>query len=117
MDFIKNSIDTLRQEGYRDEQIAVLVRYRGDLEPIQKALTGYDVRVHPVHSFKGLEMEVVFLPHLQKTFSREDEETSERWLLYMALSRARSRLYMSYCGRLPRAYEALRREDLADFVE
>jgi superfamily I DNA/RNA helicase len=43
--------------------------------------------------------------------------TSELRLLYMAMSRARSRLYLSYSGRLPPAYDVLRKQNLADFLE
>jgi len=94
MEQIKNTIDILKREGFRDEQIAVLARYRQDLDAIQAAVKGYGVRVSPIHSFKGLEMEAVILPHLQKTFrdGQSDHEASERRLLYMAMSRARERL-------------------------
>lgn len=118
MEFIKNNIDTLRQDGFRDEQIAVLVRNRGDVDPLNNTLhyRGYEVKVNPIHSFKGLEMEAVILPHLQKTFLNEDNEAAERRLLYVAMSRARERLILTYSGRLPRAYEGLRDGGLADFL-
>jgi superfamily I DNA/RNA helicase len=76
------------------------------------------VRVQPVHGFKGLEADVVFLPHLQQTFLRQEDDhvTAERRILYMAMSRAREKLYMTYFGKLPRPYEDLRRQSLADFV-
>jgi superfamily I DNA/RNA helicase len=70
------------------------------------------------HGFKGLEVDVAFIPHLQRTFQREEQEyvTAERRILYMAMSRAREKLYMTYFGKLPRPYEDLRRQNLADFV-
>jgi hypothetical protein len=34
----------------------------------------------------------------------------------MAMSRAREQLYMTYFGKLPRPYEDLRHQNLADFV-
>jgi hypothetical protein len=34
----------------------------------------------------------------------------------MAMSRAREKLYMTYFGKLPRPYDDLRRQNLADFV-
>lgn len=116
--YIKNTVDTLRRDGFRDEQIAILARYRNDLEPIKNAMKGYDVMVNPIHSFKGLEMEVVFIPHLHKTFSKEGEdfEATERRLLYMALTRARSQLFLTYSGKLPKVYEQLREAELADFL-
>ena len=118
LDFLKNRIFSLRQEGYRDKQIAVLVRYAQRIRGIRERLRGLDVRVQPIHGFKGLEAEVVFIPHLQQTFLKEDEEdlAAERRILYMAMSRAREKLYMTYFGKLPRPYEDLRRQGLADFV-
>jgi superfamily I DNA/RNA helicase len=118
LDFLKNRIFSLRQEGYRDAQIAVLVRQSQSVRPIRERLRGLDVRVQPIHGFKGLEAEVVFLPHLQNTFRREEDDyvAAERRILYMAMSRAREKLYMTYFGKLPRPYEDLRREHLADFV-
>jgi superfamily I DNA/RNA helicase len=118
LDFLKNRIFSLRQDGYRDGQIAVLVRQSQSIRPIRDRLRGLDVRVQPIHGFKGLEAEVVFVPHLQNTFRREEDEyvTAERRILYMAMSRAREKLYMTYFGKLPRPYEDLRRQNLADFV-
>ncbi len=43
------------------------------------------------------------------------DEAGERRLLYMAMSRGRERLVMPYSGRLPGAFEELRRQGLADF--
>ncbi len=55
---------------------------------------------------------------VQNTFRREEDDyvAAERRILYMAMSRAREKLYMTYFGKLPRPYEDLRREHLADFV-
>jgi Nuclease-related domain/AAA domain/UvrD-like helicase C-terminal domain len=118
LEFIKNKIFSLRQAGYRDNQIAILVRYHNSLQPIRNAMKGLNVRVQPIHGFKGLEVEAVFIPHLQRTFLKEEQEyaTAERRILYMAMSRAREELYMTYFGKLPRPYEDLRRQNLADFV-
>jgi superfamily I DNA/RNA helicase len=118
LEFIKNKIQYLRQDGYKDHQIAVLVRYTNSLKDVQNAMKGYDVRIHPIHGFKGLEVDAVFIPHLQKTFQREEEEyiTAERRIIYMAMTRARKQLCMTYFGKLPRPYEDLRHASLVDFV-
>ena len=117
LDFLKNKIFALRQDGYRDNQIVILVRYHHSIQPIQKAMKGLDVRIQPIHGFKGLETEVVFIPHLQRTFQKEDEEylTAERRILYMAMSRAREKLYMTYFGKLPRPYNDLRQQESCRF--
>lgn len=112
LETIKKEITLLRQDGYNESQVAVLARYRRDIEPIKKALQGTQVRVEMIHSFKGLEMEGIIIPHLHSTFINADDETGERRLLYMALSRARSRLVLTYAGRLPAPYDELRRQGL-----
>lgn len=114
---VKNIVTTLLQEGFPEKQIAVLLRYRRSMEEIQKALQGSGVWINMIHGFKGLEAEAVIIPHLEDTFVRSEEDAGERRLLYMAMSRARSRLYLTYSGKLPSAYEVLRRQGLADFVE
>jgi len=118
LEFIKERIVMLHQEGYRDDQIVILTRYKNTINTIQNAMKGFNVGIHVIHGYKGLEKEVVFIPHLQKTFQKEDEEyiTAERRILYMAMSRAREQLFMTYFGALPRPYEDLRKNSLADFV-
>jgi hypothetical protein len=112
---IKTIVESLLNDGYHEAQITVLVRYKSDIAPINEVLSETDVEVHPIHSFKGLEREVIIIPHLQNTFTRVDEEVAERRLLYMAMSRARSRLYMTYSKRLPKPYYHLRDRKLVDF--
>ncbi len=113
---IKNAVASLRQSGIQEKQIAVLIRYKRDLYGVKKLLQGTEVMVAPIHSIKGLEMEGVIIPRLHTTFQEFEGDTNERRLLYMAMSRARSSLIMTYSGRLPGAYEVLRTENLADFI-
>jgi superfamily I DNA/RNA helicase len=115
--YIKNTILALRQEGFPERQIVILVRYKRDMDNIQRELRGSGASVYMIHSFKGLEMDAVIIPHLQSTFINSDEEVAERCLIYMAMSRARSRLYMTYTGKLPQAYRDLRSQGLVDFIE
>jgi superfamily I DNA/RNA helicase len=115
--YLKNTVASLRQPGFAEKQIAVLVRYRRDFDAVNNILRGSGVSAYMMHSFKGLEMEVILIPSLHTTFARLEEEGSERRLLYMAMSRARAKLYMTYSGKLPQPFELLRKQDLADFVE
>jgi superfamily I DNA/RNA helicase len=112
---IKVLIDLLKTDGYREEQIAVLTKIKKDLEPIRNVLKGSNVLLHLIYSFKGLEMEAVILPHIHRTFIDPEEEASERRLMYMAMTRARSRLYLTYSGTLPEPFDDLRSQNLADF--
>ncbi|MEJ5203076.1 MAG: 3'-5' exonuclease, partial [Anaerolineales bacterium] len=117
LEYVKNTITALQNGGIPEKQIAVLVRYRSDKTTAEKALAGTGVEVHPIHGFKGLEVEAVILPHLQSTFSNEHEEGSERRLMYVAMTRARSRLVMTYSGRLPAAYQELCKQGVVDFLQ
>jgi superfamily I DNA/RNA helicase len=72
------------------------------------------VRVMTMHAAKGLEFEAVFIPGLEDGLvpmksmdvllgnseenSREVDEEEERRLLYVALTRAKSRLFLSHCS-------------------
>ncbi len=114
--YIKNTIASLHQEGFADKEIAVLVRQNRELAAVQNILRGSGVNAYTMHRFKGLEMEVILISGLQTTFVNPEEESNERRLLYMAISRARSRVYLTYSGRLPQAFETLRKQGLADFV-
>jgi hypothetical protein len=114
---LNSIVDSLKTDGYRDNQIAILVRNSADRAPLENIFKRRGVLVHPIHSFKGLEREAIIIPHLHKTFTKPDEETMERRLMYMAMTRARLHLYMTYSGRLPKYYAQLREQGLADFIE
>ncbi len=72
---------------------------------------GNGVSIMTIHSAKGLEFDVVFLPRLEEEVlphrsALEDEEEleEERRLFYVAVTRAKDRLYLSYTkakGRKP----------------
>ena len=104
-------------DGLKPEQIAVLVYYKTDVDRVRGLLAGTGVFVNTIHGFKGMEMEAVIIPMIEKTFTRPDNEIADRRLLYMAMSRARSRLYLTYTGRLPKPFEELHRQGLADRLE
>ncbi|MCF0143197.1 MAG: ATP-dependent helicase [Parasporobacterium sp.] len=64
------------------------------------------VNIMTMHASKGLEFDIVFLPELNSTViphakaeTKEDME-EERRLLYVAMTRAREKLYMSYVSRM-----------------
>lgn len=73
------------------------------LEDIAEEEQGNQVVLMTVHASKGLEFPVVFItaleddifPHLYSKEEKNDEE--ERRLFYVAITRAKERLYLSYC--------------------
>jgi len=72
------------------------------LEDITEDVEGNHVYLMTVHSSKGLEFPVVFVtaleddifPHMYSKEEKNDEE--ERRLFYVAITRAKERLYLSY---------------------
>ncbi len=69
------------------------------------------VKLMTIHAAKGLEFEVVFIPRLEeevlphrRTLEDDSELEEERRLFYVAVTRAKERLYLSYTrdrGRRP----------------
>lgn len=98
------------------EEIAILYRNRYIIKALEKLLNEYGIEYHKkeeesngvalytVHSAKGLEWEVVFIPTLLEgvfpnVIDSENLEEEKR-LYYVACSRAKKYLYLSY----PRYY-------------
>jgi len=110
--WVRNEVDALIAAGTKPGQIAVLTRYGAQAKRLQQALQGTGVSTGTFHRQKGLEYSVVFLSHLDATFGKrasENEETlsAERRLVYMAMTRARRRLYLSHSGSWPRELASL----------
>jgi hypothetical protein len=104
--FIRMEIERLLQKGYHAEEMVVLHRRRPGVRKLTEHLRGLDVDVSTLHALKGLEFEVVFLSQMQETFpfgleAPEQHLSEERRLVYMAMTRARERLYLNYEGRWP----------------
>jgi len=123
INFISDTIQALRSQGLRDNQIGVLVRFRDDIDRLKTRLKGFDGEVSTIHAFKGLELEAVILPFLHRTFDfsendpqRQSKESQERRLYYMGMTRARNYLYLSYMNDLPAVFQELHKGGLVDFV-
>ncbi|MCX7975580.1 MAG: UvrD-helicase domain-containing protein [Bellilinea sp.] len=123
INFIAETIQTLRSRGLRDDQIGILFRFKDDVEKLKPRLKGLNVQISTIHAFKGLELEAVFIPALQRTFDfaendpqKQAKEAQERRLFYMGMSRARNYLYLSYINELPAVFQDLQKRGLVDFV-
>jgi superfamily I DNA/RNA helicase len=118
-EFTREEIRRLFLEGYRADQIAVLCRRRSGVKSLTAALQGLGVNVDTFHAFKGIEFDVVFLSQMDECMldrnGQSDEQVSEeRRLIYMAMTRARDRLYLSTCGPWPQLLEpAMEHGDLS----
>jgi superfamily I DNA/RNA helicase len=128
--WLENRLKELLSDGVRPEEIAVFERETATLEATAAAMrkAGLPVRrlsdhtdraavaFGTMHAAKGLEFRVVFVMRLDQLFRQasrwrlpEDEqrryEASEMRLLYVAMTRARDRLYLEYRYPLPKDLE------------
>jgi hypothetical protein len=116
-------VRTQAAEFAKDRSVAILAR---TWALAQRAASGLNYRkleaemhtwnpgpriwVGPYHAAKGLEFDAVIMPYLNDdtvpwpdvvaAFAREEADAREARLLYVALTRARSELLMTYSGNL-----------------
>lgn len=91
-----------RIEDFLVDFVALEAPERSMVNRSKKSIDEYPVVLSTIHSAKGLEWEVVFVislmdGHLPSSYSIEDEEAieEERRLLYVAVTRTKSRLFLS----------------------
>jgi superfamily I DNA/RNA helicase len=124
--YLVDEIRRLQEEGYALDEVAILARTRRLLESAARALTqsgiasrwanqpatGPAVILSTLHGAKGLEFKVVFvtdvsdaelpspaaLRGLTDAADIDDVHTRERQVLYVALTRARDALYVTWAG-------------------
>jgi DNA helicase-2/ATP-dependent DNA helicase PcrA len=101
LDNLREFLKTLKQfqeEGTELEDLLREISLQSQEEEDSQA-----IRIMTIHSAKGLEFPVVFLPRLEEdilpykdTDKDMDELEEERRLFYVAITRAMERLYISY---------------------
>ncbi len=102
-DFIESRLDRYDQE---EDLLVAFLDHVALMSDLDGASFERGVSVMTLHSAKGLEFEAVFvagcedglLPHFNSQGAREDLE-EERRLLYVGMTRARQRLFLSACRR------------------
>lgn len=122
--YLAGEIRQLLDSGYGPAEILVASRRRGMLPHLMQALHERGIPVQPLlkqslslaeptvkvstlHSTKGLEFPVVFICGLEAEEAANTEpdpgtaESEERRLLYVGMTRARERVYISYHGQVP----------------
>ena len=85
---------------------ATLMSDQDNLDESEKAKHGNKVKLMTIHAAKGLEFDIVFLAGLEQGLfphERDVKQTGadgeeERRLMYVALTRARKKLYLSYAS-------------------
>lgn len=98
---------TLIQLGVRPQDIVVLHTDKYVRRRFENAMP-IGVKIYENRRQTGMEYEVVFLPSIESMMSYDEHislaeyESQERALFYMLMTRARTWLYLSHLGELPR---------------
>lgn len=128
--YILGKIKELKESGENPDNICIAVRTNAEVKKYEEALSeekvgrfvliekqedarGFSgVRVATMHRIKGLEFDHVFIAGMSNDFltklknrsksqsSLERNITKERCLLYVAITRAKKNVYISYSGEL-----------------
>jgi superfamily I DNA/RNA helicase len=83
----------------QDAQISDLLQDLYSGEQFRRAPTQDSVFIGTIHSAKGREFDVVFLPAFEETKMNEQNIEEERRLAFVAVTRARSALHISYAQK------------------
>lgn len=107
--FIDNTVADLVKKGISINDMALLYLHKKDMERMQKHLKTNKLRRESIHSFKGLEAEVIFIIGTEGAFASEDadEILRQKRVYYMAFTRSRRKLYVSYIRALPKQLSEL----------
>lgn len=115
LDYIARQAAALRSKGSAWKDMAILVRYKDQGERIARTLAeakipfdflgqagrkfdpaADSVKVLTMHSSKGLEFPIVFLPGLDALPNKRQDPAAEAKLLYVAMTRATQQLHMTH---------------------
>lgn len=108
---VENVKEFLRVARESFKEGTTLEDFLNEINFLSSEEKGEGVRIMTIHAAKGLEFLVVFLPRLEEeilphrsAMEVEEELEEERRLFYVAVTRAKERLYLSYTrakGRKP----------------
>jgi len=134
LEWVQGEIDRLIQDGlYTEKDIAILTRWKANWGYVEELINekkhliveidntaesyfGPGVKLTTFHSAKSLEFKVVFLVGLQDGYQvrsgnaslpgeiQEEYLATEKRLLYVAMTRARDLLYLTYWGEKPSSF-------------
>jgi hypothetical protein len=118
--YVVQEIRGLISQGIRPEEIGILHTEKYGLDRY-RPLVPKGVHLHEVKRQTGLEYKVVFISQIQKMVERTvgiswaDSSSRQRRLIYMAMARARRRLYLLYEQQWPKVLEPIR--SYVDWIE
>ena len=73
---------------------------------------GASIELSTIHGYKGLEKDIVIIPwtqmFLDTTSFKDTNIEDERRLFYVGITRAKEKLFMSYCGKKPQFIKEMR---------
>ena len=97
----------------------LILRYLGnDYGDFEEADRSRIIYVMTYHSAKGLDFECVFLPGLSQHLEIwSDDDDMERRLFFVAASRSRRHLFMSYTGEQPHRFVRAMPQELLDQLQ
>lgn len=107
--FNEQYYDPIKENDRRNIHLSeynVKLEYLGNgFGSLENAVSKNKVIIMTYHSSKGLDFKNVFIPNLYEgmTIWRDSEERSKT-LFYVALTRSRENLYLTYAGKKPHSY-------------
>ena len=107
--FVNDKVQEFVDAGVPPHQIAILCHNRWHIQHWAH-WKQRGVYVQHFEKMKGLEFTAVMIPHLQDSFplpNDPDSVTAVRRKIFTAMTRARYRLLLSYCGMLPKPLEPM----------
>ncbi len=107
--FVNAKIRELLEAGAEPGSISILCHNRWHIDR-WNAWKAAGIYVQHFEKMKGLEFAAVFIPNLHDSFPNPgdiDAVSAGRRKIFTAMTRARYRLVMSYCGMLPKPLEPL----------
>lgn len=110
--YIQDKITCLISNGIRGKEICILHTQKHVIKRYEYLLGKLDVHVKNVLCETGMEYAAVFIPQLQKFFERSTdkslvEDLSDLHMLgYVAMTRARTHLFMTYQQKFPKVFSS-----------
>jgi len=108
-EYIDNTISDLADKGISVSDMALLYLHKRDLDRVQRHLKTNKLRKESIHSFKGLEAEVIFIIGAEGAFDFDDTDAilKQKRVFYMAFTRSRRKLFVTYIRALPKQLSEL----------